>query len=158
MIKTHNISSCNKMKTRITILLITFIACHFSYAAGDINQTRREAEQGNAQAQYDLGEAYFKGLGVTRSNIEAMKWYRKAAEQGHGNAQYRVGQLYGGYGGIITDEIEQAAWFYLSRSNGSTGDAYIYQDKLDVRIRLRSQKRARELAAKIAAGESTEKR
>ena len=39
------------------------------------------AEQGNAEAQFDLGNCYCKGEGVEQDKAEAVKWYRKAAEQ-----------------------------------------------------------------------------
>ena len=40
------------------------------------------AEQGDALAQYSLGEMYDLGEGVPEDDAEAAKWYRKAAEQG----------------------------------------------------------------------------
>ena len=49
---------------------------------------RRAANQGYAEAQYDLGLIYFNGRGVTRDNGEAAKWFLKSAEQGHENAPY----------------------------------------------------------------------
>lgn len=41
------------------------------------------AEAGNMQAQYNLGNAYRLGDGVSRDDAKATSWYRKAAEQGH---------------------------------------------------------------------------
>uniref|UniRef100_A0A914VIE0 Zinc metalloproteinase n=1 Tax=Plectus sambesii TaxID=2011161 RepID=A0A914VIE0_9BILA len=43
---------------------------------------KEAAEQGDSTAQNDLGVAYENGKGVSQSNEEAAKWYRKAAEQG----------------------------------------------------------------------------
>ena len=48
---------------------------------------RKAAEQGNANAQLNLGDLYRNGLGVRQSFEEAACWYRKAAEQGHSQAQ-----------------------------------------------------------------------
>jgi len=39
------------------------------------------AEQGDAAAQYNLGNMYVKGAGVPQDDAEAVKWYRLAAEQ-----------------------------------------------------------------------------
>ena len=39
------------------------------------------AEQGDAQAQYNVGGIYAEGLGVSKNDAEAMSWYRKAADQ-----------------------------------------------------------------------------
>jgi TPR repeat protein len=44
------------------------------------------AEQGHAEAQYELGLIYEFGHGVKKDIPQAVKWYRKAAEQGHAKA------------------------------------------------------------------------
>jgi len=40
---------------------------------------RRAAEQGDAQAQYNLGLAYARGEGVTQNAVEAHMWFNLAA-------------------------------------------------------------------------------
>ena len=50
-------------------------------------QYLKDAQKGNAAAQYNLGVCYQKGLGVSKDMHEAVKWYRKAAEQGDVDAQ-----------------------------------------------------------------------
>src|SRR5512139_2231427 len=40
------------------------------------------AESGDAGAQFRIGTMYAEGLGVTRDDAEAAKWFRRAAEQG----------------------------------------------------------------------------
>jgi hypothetical protein len=59
-----------------------------------VNWWRKSAEQGNADAQFNLGLSYDNGLGVTKDEAEAVKWYRKAAEQGNANAQSNLGFMY----------------------------------------------------------------
>ena len=44
---------------------------------------RRAAEQGNAQAQYNLGSLYEAGNGVKKDLGKAIEWFRKAAKQGY---------------------------------------------------------------------------
>ena len=46
----------------------------------------KKAEQGDADAQFNLGYLYESGRGVSQDYNEAAKWYRKAAEQGHEKA------------------------------------------------------------------------
>ncbi len=43
---------------------------------------RAAAEQGNAEAQYNLGLMYLEGQGVKQDNVEAYAWIRTAAAQG----------------------------------------------------------------------------
>src|SRR5258707_11697406 len=52
------------------------------------------AEQGNRDAQYNLGIAYQYGHGVTRDHSVAASWFRKAANQGLAAAQLSLGVLY----------------------------------------------------------------
>ena len=44
---------------------------------------RKAADQGDAGAQYYLGNMFEQGRGVALSDVEAARWYRKAADQGH---------------------------------------------------------------------------
>ena len=52
------------------------------------------ASQGNAEAQFELGCIYDKGLGVTRNYEEAIKWYREAAKRGNARAKNNLGYIY----------------------------------------------------------------
>jgi TPR repeat protein len=49
------------------------------------------AEQGKADAQFDLGFAYAKGQGVPRDDVAARHWFALAAAQGVAKAQYWMG-------------------------------------------------------------------
>ena len=44
---------------------------------------RKAAEQGNDDAQFNLGMCYEFGQGVVKDLTEAVKWYRKAVKQGN---------------------------------------------------------------------------
>lgn len=54
---------------------------------------RKAAEQGNADAQYNLGMAYYKGDGVDRDRQAALMWFKKAADAGVALAQYNFGAM-----------------------------------------------------------------
>jgi uncharacterized protein len=56
-------------------------------------EMRREAEQGDAGAQYNLGIAYANGQGVPKDIEQATAWWRKAAEQGHESAKVALAIL-----------------------------------------------------------------
>jgi TPR repeat protein len=51
---------------------------------------RKAAEQGDADAQFNLGDMSNTGEGVTKDRSEARKWYRKAANQGQADAQRQI--------------------------------------------------------------------
>ena len=52
---------------------------------------RKAAEQGNADAQNNLGLMYANGQGVKQDYQQAVQWFRKAAEQGDASAQINLG-------------------------------------------------------------------
>jgi len=72
------------------------------------------AEQGDAQAQYNLGVMYDKGRGVPQDYKEAVKWYRLAAEQGVREAQYNLGNKYSKGQGVPQDYKEAVKWYRLA--------------------------------------------
>ena len=47
-------------------------------------------EQGNVDAQLNLGDIYARGDGVPENLAEAVKWLCLAAEQGHADAQFSL--------------------------------------------------------------------
>jgi TPR repeat protein len=55
---------------------------------------RKAADQGHAEAQYNLGVMYERGKGVGQSDPTAAQWYFKAAEQGHADAQKNLEQVH----------------------------------------------------------------
>ncbi len=42
----------------------------------------KQAEDGNVEAQYQLGLAYYNGDGIKQNNSKAYYWFQKAIEQG----------------------------------------------------------------------------
>ena len=72
------------------------------------------AEQGNAEAQYQLGFMYSKGQGVSENLGLAVSWYLKAAEQGHAEAQYTLGQMYHFGEGVGQDYVRAFLWLSLA--------------------------------------------
>jgi TPR repeat protein len=53
----------------------------------------KAAEQGRAEAQYNLGVMYYHGKGVDQSDSMAMRWYAKADAQGFEGAQVAIREL-----------------------------------------------------------------
>ena len=107
---------------------------------------RKAAEQGDADAQFNLGVMYRKGKGVTQDDAEAVKWYRKSAEQGDASAQYNLGLMYAEGTGVTQDTIAAHMWFNIAAANGD-GDAAKNRDiaagKLSSSDIVKAQKRAK---------------
>ena len=73
---------------------------------------RIDAEQGLAEAQYNLGVAYYNGQGVSKDYAESMKWFRMVAEQGHSAAQCILGINYSD--GQVVPQDYMLAYFWAS--------------------------------------------
>jgi len=72
--------------------------------AESLSETRKKAEQGNADAQFKLAEMlYALGDGVPKDRTEAVKWLRKKAEQGNADAQFGLGWMYHDGKGVPKD-------------------------------------------------------
>ena len=77
------------------------------------------AKKGNVFAQYNVAVMYAKGLGVTKNDVEAVKWYKKAAEQGDANAQANLGLMYENGRGVKQDYNKAMTWYQKSAKQGN---------------------------------------
>jgi hypothetical protein len=73
-------------------------------------QLWKEAEQGNAQAQFMLAGALYNGNGRQRDPIEGAQWLLRAAEQGYAPAQCDLGAMYLKGAGVKQDYDEAMKW------------------------------------------------
>ena len=92
------------------------------YTEIEHNQWFKEAEFGNAKAQYELGMRFFNGDGVEKSEKEAVKWWRQAAEKENAAAQYMLGFCYEkGYG--VEQNKAEAVKLYRKAARKGDEDA-----------------------------------
>jgi len=83
-----------------------------------LQKWRTLAEQGDAEAQYELGVMYDVGTEVPENNSEAVRWYRLAAEQGYAPAQNDLGVMYTAGDGVPENDAEAVKWFRLAAEQG----------------------------------------
>ena len=88
-----------------------------SYDA-DFLRLRARAEQGDANAQFDLGNAYAKGNGVPKDAVKAVFWFRKAAEHGIPEAQFNMGVAYAHGNGVTRDAAQAVSFFRKAAEQG----------------------------------------
>ncbi|WP_054600519.1 tetratricopeptide repeat protein [Neisseria sp. 74A18] len=84
----------------------------------EINQLKQLAEQGDVEAQFNLGGLYHQGLGVEQSDSKAAEWYGKAAEQGHVKAQFNLGVCYDQGLGVEQSDSKAAEWYEKAAEQG----------------------------------------
>ena len=79
---------------------------------------KKAIEQGNANAEYNLGMMYADD----GDGKQALYWIKKAAESGHPEAQYAVGLFYVngvsvGNGTDVTRDTKQAVYWLKKAAN-----------------------------------------
>ena len=72
------------------------------------------AEQGDAIAQYTLGNTHYQ----KRDYAKAVRWYAQAAEQGHASAQCNLGLMYYYGKGVRQDVAKATEWFAKAAEQG----------------------------------------
>lgn len=78
-----------------------------------------KANAGDAEAQYQLGNAYNYGDKVRQDYAQALIWYRKGAEQGNADAEFQLGGLYHFGHGVPHDEAQSFAWTMKAAEQGN---------------------------------------
>jgi uncharacterized protein len=87
-------------------------------ALSPVQALRASAEQGNAEAQFNLGLLYDHGRGLPKDKGEALKWYRRAAMQGDTFGQNALGDNYWEGTGVPKDDREAVWWWRVAADKG----------------------------------------
>lgn len=100
----------------------TFEDGHAAYDSGDYAAAyqiwKSLADQGSPSAQYGLGEMYSLGLGVSRDDPEAAKWFGMAASSDHAPAQSRLGAMYDVGRGVPQSLSKAMKWYRKAAQQG----------------------------------------
>lgn len=93
-----------------------------AYLAGDYERAldvwHSLAAEGDARAQFSLGQMYHEGIGVEQNDVISTRWFRKAAEQGYAPAQFNLGNAYKHGRGVRPDDLAAAVWWRRAAEQG----------------------------------------
>ena len=78
----------------------------------ELEKLIQDAEQGDAEAQYELAFCYLNGYGVEKDLEKHIYWLRLSAEQGWSHAIYRMCLNYA-WGIGVEKDIEEAKYWFL---------------------------------------------
>jgi uncharacterized protein len=98
----------------------------------DLQTYRARAEQGDPNAEFNLGGMYHQGKGVPQDYAHALYWYHKAAKQNDARAQYAIGYMYAYGQGVPQNYTEALHWYRQaadqsdSKAEYSLGLTYYY--------------------------------
>ena len=118
------------MKKEILALLVVVACWGSTLQANDwknapISEVQKAAEQGDVDAQFNLGVMYEQGKGVAQDDKQAVAWFRKAAEQGNVYAQYMLGAMYFHGRGGAQDDKQAVAWTRKAAEQGDAAAQYL---------------------------------
>lgn len=130
----------NKKLTRLTILPAMLLAAMTSLAAPNEEQGKLllhkgdslyrqgnfeeaaiayliSANEGNAEAQFDIAYAYFNGEGIERDYASAAMWFKRSARQNYAKAQYNLAYCYMNGRGVPRDYDKAFDLLHQSANN-----------------------------------------
>lgn len=88
------------------------------HPTGDFNTIKRQAENGDAKAQAELGYEYQYGDGVAKDPQEACKWNLRSAQQGNPMAQHNLAVMFDEGFDIPQNKTEAAKWYQKAAAQG----------------------------------------
>jgi len=111
------------MKRLLAVLLLVFCSSSGSLAVdymleGLLEDRLALARRGDVEAQYAVGDMYFKGRGTWVDLDKAQTWFRRAAAQGHRKAEFKLGYMYLKGVGLRPDPTEAFRWIEASAEKG----------------------------------------
>ena len=84
-----------------------------------VKETRKKAEKGEAEYQYDLGMMYINGEELKQDYAEGLKWLKLAAAQKNADASYQLCVMYENGDGVGKNEAESMKWCRLAAEAGN---------------------------------------
>lgn len=93
-----------------------------AYDMGDYETAMAEclplAEDGNAEAQFCVGQMYANGFGAAMDDAAALKWYGLAATGGSSKAQFQLGVMHANGWGVEMNDDQAAEYYRLAAEKG----------------------------------------
>ena len=114
--------------------------------ASSLNVWQQEASQGDAKAQFFVGEIFEKGVGQEPDYESAVMWYRRAIKQDYAPAKMSMGRLYEVGLGVEKDLVK--AMNLYRQASGLDEDEIAYASVFET-IRDNDQLRIAELKVQL---------
>jgi putative methionine-R-sulfoxide reductase with GAF domain len=86
-----------------------------------LEDIRKLAEQGDPDAQWNMGVRYHTAEDVPQDDEQAVQWFQRAAQQGHVTAQATLGAYYWAGRGVPQDLSKAYFWSVLALAQGDEG-------------------------------------
>ncbi|GAB3382156.1 tetratricopeptide repeat protein [Azotobacter armeniacus] len=84
-----------------------------------LSRCEQAAQNGDFQAEYELGEFYYDGKRTPRDLSRALTWFEQASLQGHALAQHRLGLMFFRGEGVPANNVQAYIVLKMAAVNGS---------------------------------------
>ena len=134
-----------------SLLIPAMGRCTLNTQPQDVTQAlaacQKAADEGDAQAQYELGEFYYDGKNAPRDLNQALSYFEKASLQGHAQAQFKLGTMFFHGEGVQANNIQAYIVLKMAAVNGAedaldTADEvaeHMQRDELEVATQVLGQ-------------------
>lgn len=106
-----------------TLLIPATGSCSLNTAPEDLPDAlaacQQAAQNGDPQAEYELGEFFYDGKRAPRDLAQALNWFEQASLQGHAQAQYRLGMMFFRGEGVPANNVQAYIVLKMAAVNGS---------------------------------------
>lgn len=91
----------------------------YTNAGGPLEEAART---GDAEASWNLGLSYLRGIGVPKDEAKAAEWLKKAANLDHTRAQVALSDLYLNGIGVPRDYVRAYTWASIAAERGAVDE------------------------------------
>ena len=106
-----------------SLLIPAMGRCTLNTQSQDLEQAlaacQKASDEGDAQAQYELGEFYYEGKNAPRDLNQALSYFEKASLQGHAQAQYHLGLMFFHGEGVPANNVQAYILLKMAAVNGA---------------------------------------
>lgn len=88
----------------------------------DLGDLFEQVAKGDAEAEFNLAQCYYKGVLVARSDSKAVEYYKKSAQHGNVKALYNLGQC-AEHGIFLKKDEAEAFGYYMSAAKAGNAKA-----------------------------------
>ena len=89
----------------------------------------RAAKKGNTFAQCQIGNLYFRGIGVEQNFTKALEWYESAALGGDVTSQLRLGIMYAKGMGVARNQEKSVGWIKKAYYRGHPAAGLFFDEE-----------------------------
>ena len=106
-----------------SLLIPAMGRCTLNTQPQDLTQAlaacQKASDEGDAQAQYELGEFYYEGKNAPRDLNQALSYFEKASLQGHAQAQFKLGTMFFRGEGVQANNVQAYILLKMAAVNGA---------------------------------------